>query len=82
MKTRHIVRAWKDQTYRENLSTAERAELPGHPAGIIELTDADLGGVSGGGAPTVGRGCLTGQCHTRPVYCHHTRVGGGCEETR
>ena len=48
MKANHIVRAWKDQEYRQNLSAAERADLPSHPSGTIELTDADLGVVSGG----------------------------------
>ncbi len=48
MKTNHVVRAWKDQEYRQNLSAAERANLPAHPSGMIELTDAELSGVSGG----------------------------------
>ncbi len=81
MKSNQIVRAWKDHNYRQKLSFGERAELPSHPAGVIELTALDLGAVSGG-APTVGRGCLTGQCHTRPVYCLATKVGGGCGNPR
>ncbi len=48
MKTNHVVRAWKNQEYRQNLSEAEQAQLPAHPSGMIELTDADLGVVSGG----------------------------------
>ncbi len=48
MKAKQIVRAWKDQEYRQNLSAAERADVPAHPSGMIELTDADLGVVSGG----------------------------------
>jgi mersacidin/lichenicidin family type 2 lantibiotic len=48
VKTKDIVRAWKDVGYRQNLSEADRAKLPAHPAGMIELTDADLGVVSGG----------------------------------
>ncbi len=48
MKIDQIVRAWKDQKYRRNLSTVEQAELPAHPSGMIELRDADLGVVSGG----------------------------------
>jgi mersacidin/lichenicidin family type 2 lantibiotic len=48
MKNNHVVRAWKDQEYRQSLSAAERANLPAHPSGRIELTDADLGGASGG----------------------------------
>jgi len=48
MKIDHVVRAWKDQNYRQSLSEAEKSQLPAHPAGMIELTDADLGAVSGG----------------------------------
>ena len=48
MKTKDVIRAWKDAGYRQNLSEADRAKLPAHPAGMIELTDADLGVVSGG----------------------------------
>ncbi len=66
MKTNHIVRAWKDQEYRQNLSVAERANLPAHPSGMIELTDVDLGVVSGGatthGCHTIGYGCPTIPC--------------------
>ena len=51
MKTKDIIRAWKDAGYRQNLSEAEQAKLPAHPAGMIELTDADLGVVSGGMMP-------------------------------
>jgi mersacidin/lichenicidin family type 2 lantibiotic len=48
----NVVRAWKDEEYRLSLSAAERALLPDDPAGAIELTDADLGGVAGGMPPT------------------------------
>ena len=43
-----IVRAWKDEGYRNSLSEAERAALPENPAGLIALTDEDLGAVAGG----------------------------------
>ena len=42
------IRAWKDEEYRLSLSSAERAQLPAHPAGLIELTEADLGNIGGG----------------------------------
>ena len=45
-----IVRAWKDEQYRMSLTASERAQLPANPAGIVELTDADLDGVAGGKA--------------------------------
>ena len=66
MKAKHIVRAWKDQEYRQNLSTAERELLPAHPSGMIELTDADLGVASGG------NDSKTLQCPTRPLVCNQT----------
>ena len=44
----NIVRAWKDETYRQSLSASEQAALPINPAGMIELDDADLVDVSGG----------------------------------
>ena len=50
MKTKDVIRAWKDAGYRQGLSEADRANLPAHPAGMIELTDADLGAVTGGEA--------------------------------
>lgn len=61
MKTNHIIRAWKDHSYYQRLTAAEQAELPAHPSGMIELTDADLGGVSGGAS--------TAHCHTYPAHC-------------
>jgi mersacidin/lichenicidin family type 2 lantibiotic len=52
MSQKDIVRAWKDEEFRNSLSDAERALLPTHPAGLLELTDEALddllayGGVS------------------------------------
>jgi mersacidin/lichenicidin family type 2 lantibiotic len=37
-----IVRAWKDDAYRANLSPQEQALLPENPAGALELSDAEL----------------------------------------
>lgn len=48
MSSKNIVRAWKDAAYRSTLSETELAALPANPAGAIELSDADLGRVSGG----------------------------------
>jgi mersacidin/lichenicidin family type 2 lantibiotic len=48
MSKQNIIRAWKDEAYRRSLSDAERALLPENPAGLIELTDAELGAVTGG----------------------------------
>lgn len=43
-----IVRAWKDETYRQNLSQEQRDALPANPAGELELTDTDLEAICGG----------------------------------
>jgi mersacidin/lichenicidin family type 2 lantibiotic len=42
-----IVRAWKDEAYRASLSSEELALLPAHPAGELELSDAELETVHG-----------------------------------
>jgi mersacidin/lichenicidin family type 2 lantibiotic len=44
----NVVRAWKDEAYRNSLTDAERAALPENPAGLVELPPADLGQVAGG----------------------------------
>jgi mersacidin/lichenicidin family type 2 lantibiotic len=44
-----IVRAWKDPDYRARLTAQERESLPAHPAGLMELDEADLDHVAGGG---------------------------------
>jgi mersacidin/lichenicidin family type 2 lantibiotic len=48
MTNENIVRAWKDPAYRNSLSEADRSALPANPAGAIEISDNDLGNVSGG----------------------------------
>lgn len=57
MSNNHIIRAWKDATYRNSLSEAERAALPPNPAGAIEISNADLGKVAGGVAPPETHDC-------------------------
>jgi mersacidin/lichenicidin family type 2 lantibiotic len=43
----NVVRAWKDETYRQSLSVEQLAVLPANPAGEIELTDVELEAISG-----------------------------------
>jgi mersacidin/lichenicidin family type 2 lantibiotic len=43
-----VIRAWKDEEYRDSLTEAERALLPEHPAGQRELSEAELGQIAGG----------------------------------
>ena len=44
-----IIRAWKDESFRLGLTTAEQAMLPENPAGVLELSDTQLGAVNGAG---------------------------------
>src|SRR5436853_2225270 len=43
----NIVRAWKDEAYRQSLSAEEHVLLPANLAGEIELTDAELAAIFG-----------------------------------
>jgi len=43
-----VVRAWKDEEYFSGLSESERSRLPGNPAGMMELTDEEMGFAEGG----------------------------------
>ena len=70
-----IVRAWKDEGYRQELSNEQREMLPAHPAG--ELTDAEMemvyGGGGGGGMPMVTPAAPVAPAvhHAYHVYHHH-----------
>ena len=69
MSRSEVIRAWRDEEYRLSLSEAERAELPAHPAGLIELQDADLEGVAGARGThqcSIRSVCVQVQCYSRP----------------
>jgi mersacidin/lichenicidin family type 2 lantibiotic len=53
MSKTNIIRAWKDPQYRASLSAAERALLPEMPAGLIDLSDAEVEAVTGAHCPQV-----------------------------
>ena len=48
MRNEDIIRAWKDQSFRESLSETERTCLPESPVGPIELREEQLAEVGGG----------------------------------
>lgn len=69
MSVENIIRAWKDEAFRNSLSAEEQSLLPAHPAGILELKEAHLQNVIGGkGAPCYD--CTAGiiAC-TLPIIC-------------
>jgi len=45
-----IVRAWKDDMYRQALSQEDLSRLPANPVGEMELSDACLDTIHGGGS--------------------------------
>ena len=48
MRTEDIIRAWKDEAYRESLSEEQQANLPDSPAGMVELGADGLTQAAGG----------------------------------
>jgi mersacidin/lichenicidin family type 2 lantibiotic len=44
----NVIRARKDEEYRQSLSAGELALPPDNPAGAIELTDGEMLAVEGG----------------------------------
>ena len=65
-----IVRAWKDEAYRQSLSEEERLALPENPVGEIELTDADLEAVYGGATAAIGCSAVCGTVVCNSVACN------------
>src|ERR1700730_17210269 len=65
-----IVRAWKDEIYRQDLSEEQLLSLPTNPAGELDLTDANLQSVSGGfgGGGFGGEGFGGGFFHTTGAF--------------
>jgi mersacidin/lichenicidin family type 2 lantibiotic len=49
MTVEQIIRAWIDEEYRLSLSEEQLAQLPEHPAGLIELNDVLLEAIAGAG---------------------------------
>jgi mersacidin/lichenicidin family type 2 lantibiotic len=49
MTVEEIIRAWTDEEYRLSLSEEQLAQLPEHPAGLVELNDVLLEAIAGAG---------------------------------
>ena len=61
MSRLNVIRAWKDEEYFSSLSETERVLLPQNPAGLVELSDDELGGAGGAQGGVVGScySCIT-----------------------
>jgi len=68
----NVVRAWKDEAYRQSLSVEDLAMLPANPAGEIELTDAALEAIFGAD----GGSDAAGDTSTQTTYSSGSHVGG------
>ncbi|ABA24947.1 hypothetical protein Ava_B0236 (plasmid) [Trichormus variabilis ATCC 29413] len=62
-----IIRAWKDEEYRQSLSSEQLQQLPENPAGLIELSDEDMSSVAGG-CTTCGNPLHTPIIKCKPVF--------------
>jgi mersacidin/lichenicidin family type 2 lantibiotic len=65
MKKIDVIRAWRDEEYRNSLTPEERASLPANPAGLATVDDSALRSLSGGAwTTTVFEDCTTfvGSC--------------------
>jgi mersacidin/lichenicidin family type 2 lantibiotic len=62
----NMIRAWKDVSFRDELSEVERSLLPEHPSGMIELTDTQLESAAGGNYLTFGG---QGTCNSGIIAC-------------
>lgn len=62
-----MVRAWKDELYRQTLHEEQRRTLPANPAG--ELTSDDLQTIYGGGLPSFGS---LGASFASKRHCFHS----------
>lgn len=67
-----VVRAWRDEEYRNSLSAEELAALPVHPAGTVELADVSLRSIAGG--------CSSNPDFSTAVYSCAVRTERGIDD--
>jgi mersacidin/lichenicidin family type 2 lantibiotic len=70
----HIINAWRDEEYRENLDTELRENLPESPIGAIDLSEDELNEADGG---TTSVPCITA---VTVLLCLSIAAGGTCQE--
>jgi len=57
MSQQNVIRAWKDEEYRESLSAAERDGIPPNPAGALGILPTEQNDVDG--PPGSWLGCIS-----------------------
>ena len=69
MKKVNVLKAWKNEEYRQSLTAEQIAALPANPAG--ELSDIEQMNISGGnGNPiTIGGRKARTECSDKPELC-------------
>ena len=85
MNKSDVIRAWKDEAYRDSLTAEQRALIPDHPAGIVDLGDDALRLVTGGLIeidPDPNPKPQTGTNAAEACWCEKSRTansdGGSC----
>lgn len=66
MKKIDVVRAWRDEEYRNSLTPEELANLPENPAGLAVIEDLVLRSVTGGCGPA---STMANSCVNYPYVC-------------
>lgn len=66
MRKIDVVRAWRDEEYRNSLTAEERASLPENPAGLATISDETMRSITGGCGATAGAGSI---CTTAVHSC-------------
>jgi mersacidin/lichenicidin family type 2 lantibiotic len=64
MSQNEIIRAWKDEEYRNGLNDEQRNHLPENPAGTTELSQEEMESVAGGWTYNCGYPAFTQFCAT------------------
>ena len=72
MKKNDVISAWRDQDAYLSLSAEERAALPVHPAGVVDVAEGELVTVYGGNA-----GTHYSHCEPTASWCEDCGPGGG-----
>jgi mersacidin/lichenicidin family type 2 lantibiotic len=82
MSHEDIIRAWKDEDYRNSLSEEQRSQLPENPAGMVELPDADMERIAGGVEIKNTENPVLGVCLVTVTVGCACVVGGGKKTIR